>query len=636
MWIKNYTFAIPLENMENTKEEEEELKDASVTDLLTDSQDNDLEDHESEEDKDVSKTDPLLKEDFSSLSKQELAKKSEDIVHYPDTRVANEVFQKLRNYLDEILRKDREVLIGEWVKEGNDARDFIAPADDAKDEFYQNFQRFQDRRKEERDRAQKEREKNLKAKQEILDKIKQLVESEETENSLQELRELQREWKHIRQVPREQMNHLWDTYRFYLDRFYDNLTINNELKDLDRQKNLETKIELCLKVEALKTNKSVKKSLILLNKYHEDFKNTGPVPKEATEEIWLRFKGVSDEVMELKKDELAKIKDSRNENLKAKVLLCEKAEQKAEIPYEKISEWNKATKEVNELFEEWKGVGMAPKSQNDLVWKRFRDARDVFFKNKKAFFARLNDQREGNLEKKEEICKLAESLKDSQDWSSTTKELIELQAKWKEIGPVPEKHSKAIWERFRAACDHFFNAKDMAFKGRKEEELENLNNKLDLIGEVKALLESGTEDNVLQSLKEINTKWNTVGFVPFKKKDKVYKDYQAAVDSVYAKFNKSRAEARGERMRGHYNELASSDNAEKKLKDELRRLNGKMRGLEEELKTLENNIAFFSSSKGSEKLLKPFQDKISKTQALLEKLREEKKYINSQIKKLNG
>lgn len=622
--------------MESTNNNKEELENSSVSEILTNELETEMDDKLVSNDKAEEANDPILKEDFSKLAKEELAQKAEDIVHYPNIQVAHEVFQKLRNYLDEILRKDREQLIAAWVKEGNDARDFKAPSDKSKDDFYQHFQKFQNRRKEERERAQEEREKNLKAKQDILEKIKVLVESEETENSLQELRELQREWKQIRQVPREQMTHLWETYRFYLDRFYDNLTINNELKELDRQKNLETKIDLCLKVEALKENKSVKKSLILLNKYHEDFKNTGPVPKEATEEIWLRFKGVSDEVMDLKKESLNQIKESRKENLKAKVLLCEKAEQKAEIPYEKIGEWNKATKEINEIFEEWKQVGMAPKGQNDLVWKRFRDARDAFYKNKKVYFAGLNEERGSNLEKKLALCVQAEGLQNSTDWSNTTKELIGLQDKWKEIGPVPEKESKAIWARFRAAFDTYFNAKEEAFKDKKAEEMDNLNNKLALIAEVNGLLETATEEGVLALLKEINSKWNSIGYVPFKRKDKIYKDYQVAVDEVYAKFKKNRNELRGERMRDHYNEVATSKDAEQKLKDELRKVNGKMRGLEEELTTIENNIAFFSNSKGSEKVLKPFQEKIVKTKGLIEKLKEEKRYIQSQIKKING
>lgn len=591
--------------------------------------------NDSEKQSENTKKEEAEVEDFSGLAKEEIVVKSADFINYPDTRKANTVFQQLRSYIDEILRREREVLIGNWVAEGNEARDFQVPADASKDEFYQNFQKFQDRRKKEKIKAQEEREKNLRAKESVLERIKELVDTEETEKSLDQLRELQREWKQIRQVPKEQMDHLWETYRFYLDKFYDNLTINNELKELDRQKNLEIKIDLTLKVDQLKENKSVKKALILLNKYHEEFKNTGPVPKEATEEIWLRFKAVSDQVLELKKSLLNDLKEERNDNLRQKVVLCERIEQIAEIPYEKAGEWNKKTNEINEIFEEWKKTGPAPKAQNDTIWKRFRDGRDAFYQNKKKFFNKLNEKRDENLLKKEDLCVQAEALKGSTDWGKTTKYLIELQHQWKEIGPIPEKVSNAVWNRFRAACDHFFSAKDATFKGQKEEENENYNNKLTVINEVKDVLENGAESTVLASLKALNTKWNNIGHVPFKKKDAVYKSYQDATDQVYKKFKKNKDELRGERMRGHYDELAEHPQADQKLKDELRRINGKMKFLKEELATIENNIAFFSNSKGSEKLLKPFQDKIDNAQSLITKLQEEKKYINSQLSKTN-
>jgi len=620
------------DNKANTEAEEEQISKilAGASDDENDSK-AELEEHHHEDTEDHT-----ISEDFSGLNKEEIAAKAKDFVHYPHMSKANSIFQQLRNYLDEILRKERETLIAQWVSDGNEARDFTAPADDSKNLFYQHFQKFQDLRKEERIKAQQEREKNLHAKEDILQRIKDLVEKEETEGSLSDLRELQREWKQIRQVPREQMTHLWETYRYYLDRFYDNLTMNNELKELDRQKNLEIKIELCLKVDQLKEEKNVKKALILLNKYHDEYKNTGPVPKEATEEIWIRFKAISDEVLNLKKERLNTLKEDRKNNLIQKVLLCEKVEQIAEIPYDKASDWNKKTNEISEIFDAWKKTGPAPASQNDTIWKRFRDGRDAFYKQKKKFFAGLNEQRDGNLILKEDLCKKAEEMMNSSDWSSTTKALIALQKEWKEIGPVPEKVSGAIWKRFRTACDHFFTAKDDAFKDQKKEEIENFNNKLAIINEVKALVETGSEDTVLENLKALNTQWNAIGFVPFKKKDKLYKDYQSATDEVYKKFKKNKDEMRGARMRDHYNELGSHPQAEQKLKDELRRVGGKIRFLRDELKTIENNIAFFSNSKGSEKLLKPFLDKIANTTALIKKLEEEKKYISSQISKANG
>ena len=348
--------------IESTEQNEEPSK--SISEILSgnlsqkskETIENDLEedDEDDEDDDEQNEDNNLVKEDFSGLNKQELVAKAEEFIHHPDTKMVHQIFQQLRNYIDEIIRKEREVEISKWVAEGNEAREFKAGIDQEKDNFYQLFQKFQDRRKQEREKAQFEKEKNLKKKEEILDRIKALVDAEETEGSLEQLRELQREWKNVRQVPREQMNHLWETYKFYLDKFYDNLTINNELKELDRQKNLEQKIELCIKVNDLKEEKSVKKALILLNKYHEEFKNIGPVPKEANEEIWLRFKATSDEVLNLKKEDLNQIKEEQKSNLVAKVLLCEKVEQIAEIPHSSASDWNNKTIEIADIFEDWK------------------------------------------------------------------------------------------------------------------------------------------------------------------------------------------------------------------------------------------------------------------------------------------
>jgi len=593
----------------------------------------DDEDDEDDHDENTANSDDEMNlDDFSGLTKEELAKHAEDYIHYPDVRKANLIFQKMRNYLDEILRKDRELQLINWVKEGNEARDFKASADEAKNNFYQAFQKFQDRRQMEREKAKVEKEKNLTAKQEILDKIKTLVDAEENEGSLEQLRNLQREWKQIRQVPREHMTDLWESYRFYLDKFYDNLSINNELKELDRQKNLETKIDLCLKVDELRGENNIKKALIMLNKFHDEYKNTGPVPIEATEEIWKRFKAASDLVLAEKKDVLTDLKEERNQNLKAKVILCEKVEQIAEIPYLKLSEWNSKTDEVKQLFEDWRTVGPAPKANNDSIWKRFRDAMDAFYANKSEFFKGLNELRKDNLAVKEELCIKAEALQASHDWQSTTKEMIALQKEWKESGPVPDKSSDAIWKRFRTACDTFFNAKNEAFKGQKDEENENYNNKLSLLKEVEAITALENGDEAIAKLKDIHQQWVAIGHVPFKKKDHIFKDYQVATDAIYSKFKKNRADMMEGRMKDHYETLANVPNGDKRLKDEERKISGKIKFLTEELKTIENNMAFFSNSKGAEKMLKPFQEKIDNTQGLIEKLKAEIKMIRIQLK----
>jgi len=587
---------------------------------------------DSEQDEDDDTIDTTNQENISALTKSALVSKSEDYVHFPNVNEAHAMFQTMRNYLDEILRKERETQLLEFVKEGGEARDFKAAVDEDKNKFYQNFQKFQERRLLEKQNALAEKEKNLDHKKEILEKIKQLVESEETEKSIEQLRDLQREWKQVRQVPKEFMPDLWETYRFYLDKFYDNLNINFELKELDRQKNLETKIDLCLKVDDLRRESNVKKALILLNKYHEEYKNAGPVPNEATDDIWRRFKEASDLVLNEKKDLLNNLKEERNQHLKLKVILCEKMEQLAEIPYEKISEWNKKTDETKAIFEEWKKVGLAPKAFNDSIWKRFRDAMDAFYTNKSLFFEQLNEVKKGNLSIKESLCVKAEALQHSQDWHQTSKILQGLQEEWKNSGPVSEKVSDSIWKRFRAAFDHFYKAKEEVFKGQKESESENYNNKKAMILQVKDLLEEEDANIVFEKLKTIHQQWLSIGHVPFKNKDEIFKGYQSATDEVYIKFKKSRNEASYDRVKEHYESLKNVPNGMNKLKDEERKISGKIKFLEEEVKTIENNIMFFSNSKGSEKILKPFEEKIKQTAQLITKLKEELKIIRMESK----
>jgi len=297
-----------------------------------------------------------------------------------------------------------------------------------------------------------------------------------------------------------------------------------------------------------------------------------------------------------------------------------------------LSEWNSKTDEVKQLFEEWRTVGPAPKANNDSIWKRFRDAMDAFYANKSDFFKGLNDQRKDNLAIKEALCLKAEALQNSHDWQHTTKEMIALQKEWKESGPVPDKSSDAIWKRFRTACDTFFNAKNEAFKGQKEEENDNYNNKLALLKEVEAIMSINDGDEAITKLKDIHQKWVAIGHVPFKKKDHIFKDYQKATDAIYSKFKKNRADMMEGRMKDHYETLANVPNGDKRLQDEERKINGKIKFLTEELKTIENNMAFFSNSKGAEKMLKPFQEKIENTQGLIEKLKAEIKMIRVQLK----
>jgi len=367
----------------------------------------------------------------------------------------------------------------------------------------------------------------------------------------------------------------------------------------------------------------------LLNKFHDEWKHTGPVPKEYAEEIWTRFKAASDKIYEQKKAQMDEMREMRRKNLELKTAINERLEQVATLLYDKPKEWIEKTEVLNAFFEEWKKIGPVPKEQNEIVWGKFKDLRNHFYRQKNNFFKQLNKDKSENLKVKEALCEKAEALKDSEDWLKTTNELIRLQGEWKKVGPVPEKVSDEVWKRFRAACDNFFSKKEEHFKGQKEEQEKNLDVKKALLEEVKAL-ESMTEtqtDEVFKTLRDIQKRWNSAGYVPIKFKNQVQKEFSTIIDGLYKKHKRNAEEMKEGQLQEHYEELSQSPDGTKRLQFEERRVKEKIRHLKNDVETLENNIGFFSNSKTAGPLIKGITDKISKANEQIERLQKELKAI---------
>lgn len=573
---------------------------------------------------------------FSSYTKEQCIEEADKLLTHVDSNFASKCFNDLREHLDSLVRQDKEQALKEFVNAGNEPKEFKLSPDSQKDAFYELFNSFRERKKKEKEQAEAEKVKNLKAKQEILDALKDIIEKEETEGSLEKVRELQTNWKQIRQVPRDKMETLWETYKVLLDTFYDNLSINRELKELDRDKNLQHKIELIQKVDALKEEKNTRRAFNYLNKYHEDFKNTGPVPREHNEAIWQRFKAASDAIIELKTKDLEEIKEKQKENYKLKVLLCEKVEQFSEIPYETPKEWKQKSTEIDAIFEEWKGIGRVPSDKNDEVWSRFKNGRTQFLNNRKKFFKKLNADKSANLEKKIELCIKAEAVQeDTNDMNKTANYLKSLQEKWKAIGPVPDKESDKIWKRFRTACDTFFKIREVSFNAKKEEEVENLKKKKALLDKLNTLSKEENAEKAFQALKEIQKEWYTIGYVPIKKKKEIESKFDSLGDAIYTKFNKTRSEMKQGRMKEHYSMLSSSPSGKQKIQDEERKVRDRLKKLQGEIESYENNIQFFKLSKGSENFLNDINKKIEKAHKSIDSLKKELKIIQ-QHKKENA
>ncbi len=587
----------------------------------------DSEDHDEFADAEEEKRDQT---DYSSFSKADFLTKAEQLVDYPNIKEAHDIFKKIRVLFDDAVKAERVIQVKEWADAGNDVREFKPAYDELKEKFYKVYTTFLEKRAEEKRLAEEEKQKNLQAKRQIIEKLKALSTQDETESVFKEVLDLQKQWKQIRTVPREHMQELWENYRFHLDKFYDNHAINNELKEKDRQKNLETKIELIKKVTLLHDEKSIKKAHILLNKYHEEFKNAGPVPgKDVAEDIWKRFKEASDKVLGEKRGQLETIKAKRNENLELKKVLCEKVEHINQLPLTTPKAWKEKGEEITAIFAEWKTIGPVPESVNDQIWKRFREAQNIFNHNKKAFFDQLNSGKDKNLELKTALCEEAEKLSESTQFDAGSKMLIALQEKWKSIGPVPENKNELIWSRFRAACDKFFKRKEEFYKVKNAGEKDNLAAKEKLIGAVNELMQSDNSSEVFSQLKKLQQEWMSIGFVPIKVKADLQNRYSKAVDAVYKKFKQTADENKSMRVKEHYEMLSTSPNGEDKMRHEERVINDKLRMLREDAATLKNNIEFFAKSKNADALRKQIEQKIETANHQIAKLQEELKVLRS-------
>ena len=531
---------------------------------------------------------------------------------------------------------DIEASRNAFIKAGGDPAEFdLSRANAIEAEFKDLMNQWREKRIQLTADLEKQKKDNLIKKNQLIEVIKALTDSsDDIRQKIPEFRKLQQEWKNIGQVPAEDVNELWKNYQFEVERFYDQIKINNEFRDYDFKKNLEIKTELCEIAERLKEDSDVVKAFKRLQKLHEDWRETGPVAKELREELWQRFKDASTEINKKYQAFFERLKEIENENLAQKTAICESLEA---IDYSKLKsfrDWDRKTTEVIEWQERWKTIGFAPKKANAKVFERFRTACDLFFQTKSNFYKSVKESLSQNLELKRELCEKAESLKDSTDWNTTSNQLIQIQKEWKTIGPVPRKHSDALWKRFISACDYFFEQKEKNTSGQRSVEYQNLAAKKELIARVKALAESEEStdkenEETLRTIRELNAKWNAIGFVPFKEKDKIYKQWRNAMDSLMSHFNIDKASRRLSSFQSNLEDIKGK--GQSKVLHERERLMRQFESITNEIKTCENNIGFFNTTKAStgSALLKEMNRNI-------EKLKEERDLIYKKIQIIDG
>lgn len=455
-------------------------------------------------------------------------------------------------------------------------------------------------------RLEAEREESLKKKKAIIEELKALVEGQEDVSSqFTAFRELQNRWREAGPVPVQSYRDINDTYQYYVEKFYDMVKINRDLRDLDFKKNLEAKEAFCAAAEKLAENENVVNAFHELQKLHEQWKEYGPVAKEKREEIWDRFKAATSVINKKYQAHFEGLKAQQEENLEKKKVLCEKLEEIAEREIKNTADWNQLSKEIESLQAEWRTIGFATKKENQKIYDHFRAACDKFFERKREHYTTIKDSMTANLEKKQAIIEQAEALKSSTEWKKTADQLIALQKQWKEIGAVPRKKSEQLWKRFRAACDEFFANRD-ANSGGENDYYGNLKSKKRLIEEVRAYQCSEDDAASAAQMRSFNEKWQAIGHVPFKEKDKINDEFRTAMHEKFPLF----AKQRGQAYQGH---------SAKNPKDSLI---AKYNALQQDVVTYENNIGFFAASKNSAPLIQQMQQKIDDAKAELRRLEE--------------
>ena len=520
----------------------------------------------------------------------------------------------------------------QFIDNGGSEEDYAPQSDAIEEEFKNVMAIIKEKRSAQMAELERQKEENLQIKLSIIEELKELVESPDDANkSYTEFKKLQQQWNETKLIPQAKVNELWKSYQLYVEKFYDILKLNNEFREYDFKKNLEIKNRLCEAAEKLADEEDVISAFHQLQKLHQEFRDTGPVAKELRDEVWNRFKAASTVVNRRHQQHFEALKEAEQHNLDQKTVICEIVES---IEYDELktfSAWENKTQEVIALQTKWKTIGFAPQKMNVKIFERFRHACDDFFKKKGEFFKTLKEGMNENLEKKKALCEKAESLKESTDWKATADTLTKLQKEWKTIGPVPKKHSDTIWKRFISACDYFFEQKNKATSSQRSVELENMEKKKEIITRLSAIDESIDTEEASKQVRELMKEWGTIGHVPFKEKDKLYKQYHSLVDQLFERFNISASNRKLSNFKSNISNIQSGGS--QTLYREREKLVRAYENMKSELQTYENNLGFLTSaSKKGNSLLTELNRKVEKLKADLELVLQKIKVIDESIK----
>lgn len=563
-------------------------------------------------------------------SKHEVLERVKELAHSDETPAKDEI-DHLKTAFYKLLFAEREADQKTFIENGGDPEAYVMKTDDSEEQFKAEMGLIKEKRAKAFQQQEEEKKANLQRKQQIIEKIKMMSTSpEEANKSYNDFKALQQEWKDIKAVPAEKANELWRNYQLYVEQYYDLLNLNRELREYDFKKNLEQKTLLCEAAEKLADEPDAVSAFHQLQELHQQYREIGPVAKELREQIWARFKAASTVINKRHQQHFEELRAKEEENLTRKTELCEKVEAIAKEENKNATDWENHTKQIIDIQTEWKTIGFAPQKMNVKIFDRFRAACDDFFGRKAEFFKTLKENFAENTKKKREMVEQAKALMDSTDWKATSDKLIKLQKEWKTIGMVPKKVGDQLWAEFVAACNKFFEARNAATAGTRNEELQNLDRKKEIIAKLKELLDSAA-DNVQATLQQFIDEYGKIGHVPFKEKDKLFKEYHKVVDALYKQLNISASKQRLDNFKSSIKSMAKQ--GEDMLDNERGRLMRRYEQLKSEITTYENNLGFLNaSSKKGNSLIDEMNRKVNKLKDDLELIRQKIKAIDAENK----
>ena len=561
-------------------------------------------------------------------TKKEVLDRVKEIAHGEEAPQKEEV-EYLKTAFYKLHIAEREAQLKEYIDGGGDPEAYQITPDEDEEVFKAEMSVIKERRQQIFREQEAEKEENLKKKQAIIEKIKAMVTSpEEASKTYQEFKALQQEWRETKAVPAESANELWRNYQLYVEQFYDLLKLNSEARELDFKKNLEAKTRLCEAAEKLADETDVISAFHQLQQLHQEYREIGPVSKELREEIWQRFKAASTVINKRHQQHFEDRRAREEDNLVKKTALCEKVEAINGEENKGSGDWERHTQEIIAIQAEWKTIGFAPQKMNVKIFERFRAACDDFFARKAEYFKTLKDSFKENADKKRALIEKAKALQDSTEWRSTSDKLIALQKEWKTIGVVPKKLGDQLWEEFLGACNKFFEARNAAGAGQRNEEHENLEKKRDVIERLKAVAEEAGE-GLQEKVQKLVEEYNAIGHVPFKEKDKIYEEYHAVLDKLYKELNVSVAKKRLNKFKDNLKQVA--ERGEGALDNERQRLMRQYDNLKQEIHTYENNLGFLTaSSKKGNSLIEEMNRKIQKLKDDMQLVKEKIKAIDAE------